>query len=243
MANTLLITGASSGIGACCVKLADQKGINVIATARSEKKLLSLKVAYPKIQIIVADIATQIGRKLIVNGVNIPINHLLFNAARLDVPEHFEAMGIEDFQNFMATNVEPIVFLTQQLMLKEKFALENRRILSVSSGAAIQAIAGLGHYCISKAAALMATDYLKVELNKQGVLVNNYFPGVVDTAMQKKLRSSNTQIFPYSDEFKKLKADSNLNQPKDVAHDIINCFTELDGDEFIQKDLAFKKKG
>lgn len=237
MNKTLLITGASSGIGAACVKQAAQLNLNVIATARNENKLQLLQRQFNSLQIIVADIATETGRTIIDQSIKIPIDYLLHNAAVLDKPQKFIDLTLTDFRNNLQTNAEPIFFLTQKLIPKFN---PNSRILSLSSGAAKQAIAGLGNYCISKAAALMASQILKIELQKHDLLVNDYFPGVVDTGMQKTLRSSNTDIFPFSDDFIKMKNDKQLNSPTKVAANIIDIFTNSSDKDFKDSEWIFK---
>ena len=237
MDKTILITGASSGIGAACVAQASQLNLNVIATARSEKKLQHISNIHKNIQIIVADISSEEGRQHISESIQQPIDFLLHNAAVLDKPQKFADLTLKDFRNNIQTNAEPILFLTQQLISKFN---PHSRILSLSSGAAKQAIAGLGNYCVSKAAALMASQILKVELAKNDILVNDYFPGVVDTLMQKTLRSSTAEIFPYSDEFIKMKTDKQLNDPLAVAKHILDIFSNTTDDEFSQSEWTFK---
>lgn len=241
MNKTILITGASSGIGAACVQVASQVNLNVIATARSHSKLLQLEKNHADVQIIVADIATETGRNIIDQSIKQPIDYLLHSAAILDKPQSLCELSVADFRNNIVTNVEPLLFLTQKLIPKFKAAAQTGRILSISSGAAKYAIAGLGHYCVSKAAALMANQILKLEMPKHGVIVNDYFPGAVDTPMQKTLRSSSQDIFPYSDGFKSLKKDNKLSQPCEVATHILSVFLQTDDEQFAKNDWIFKK--
>lgn len=241
MIKTILITGASSGIGAACVQEASRLNLNVIATARSKSKLELLERQFKNVQIIVADIATETGRNIIVDSINQPIDFLLHNAAILDQPQEFSDISLSDFRNNIVTNVEPILFLTQKLIPYFKAANQTGRILSVSSGAAKYAIAGMANYCVSKSAALMANQVLKAEMPKNGVVVNDYFPGVVDTGMQKTLRSSNNDVFPHSDDFKELKKMGKLANPSQVAQSILNIFTQTDDETFAQSEWLFKQ--
>lgn len=241
MTKTILITGASSGIGAACVQQASRLGLNVIATARSHSKLQSLQKQWSNVQIIVADIATDTGRNIIEQSIKQPIDYLLHNAAILDAPQEFSDITVSDFRNNIVTNVEPILFLTQKLIPHFKAATQTGRILSMSSGAAKYAIAGMGNYCVSKAAALMANQVLKAEMPNHGVIANDFFPGVVDTNMQKTLRSSNNEVFPYSDDFKDLKQDGKLAKPLQVAKSILNIFTNTDDQTFTQSEWQFKQ--
>jgi NAD(P)-dependent dehydrogenase (short-subunit alcohol dehydrogenase family) len=242
MRKTILITGASSGIGAACVKQALSKDLTIIATARNHEKLQSLKNSSASIHIIAADISTELGRKKICDSINQPIDFLLHNAARLDVPEKFQDITLTDFQSCIATNVEPIIFLTKGLLSNLKQAHEKARILSISSGAAKHIIAGVGNYCISKAAGLMANQMLKVELATSDILVNDYFPGHVNTDMQTKLRSSDDSIFPKTSEFKAIKKSGHLSSPSDIAQHLLAIFTEETNHMFANNLWDFKSK-
>ena len=242
MSKTILITGASSGIGASCVAIAEHNNLNIIATARNKQRMQNLQDKYPHIQIIIADISTQVGRQEIAKSISQPLDYILHNAAMLDQPQNFEDIKLMQFRQNIATNVEPLIFLTQNLLDHLKRAKNNARILSVSSRAAQAAFAGIGSYCISKAAALMANEVLKVELIKYNILVNHYFPGVVDTKMQKTLRSSNDKIFPHSSDFKNLKSDNKLHKTHDVAEHIIDIFINSSDNLFSQHDWDFNAK-
>ncbi len=224
---TILITGGSRGIGAACVAIAQQCGLSVIATARSGEKLDALQKLHPTIQIIGADISTHKGRKTIADKVNQPLDFLLHNAAVLYPPKKLIEVDSFEFNQSISTNVEPLLFLTQALLPQLTQAHNKARILTMTSRAANNAYAGIGSYCVSKAAALMITNILKAELKPLGILINNYSPGVVDTAMQKTLRSSTDEIFPYSSDFKRLKTDNQLATATQVAQHIINNFMTL----------------
>jgi benzil reductase ((S)-benzoin forming) len=86
----------------------------------------------------------------------------------------------------------------------------------------------------------MANQMLKIEMPNHGVLVNDYFPGVVDTNMQKTLRSSSADIFPYSDEFKGLKKDNKLNNPLQVADSILEIFSQTDDQKFAESEWIYE---
>ena len=239
MNKTILITGASSGIGAACVKQAASNNLNIIATARNKNSLQQLQNRYVNIQIIAADISTDAGRNIIADAIKAPVDYLLHNAAILDSPQELTKISLSDFRSNISTNVEPIIFLTQKLINHLSSTANSARILSVSSGAAKQAIAGIGNYCISKAAALMANEVLKVELQKYAILVNDYFPGVVDTNMQKTLRTAKASTFPHATEFDNLKQQGELSEPLNVAAHILDVFINSNDSEFNQTEWKY----
>lgn len=239
---TILITGAGSGIGRACVYRASQSGFEIYATSRTPEKLEQLKTEIPDITIIPADISSESGRLHIVNSINTEINYVIHNAAWLQDPCGFEELELNDFRKSLLTNVEPLIFLTQNLipyLSKEK---KQTRILCISSGAAKTAIQGITNYCISKAAALMAAECLKAELTQYNILVNNYFPGVVDTDMQKTLRSADSSVFPYAPEFRKLYQNQQLASTEKIANDILNILLKTNDDSFLSKTWDYSKK-
>ena len=241
MTNTILITGASSGIGLACVEQALKQSVNVIATARSRNQLESLKQRHPQLKIISADIATQQGRTTIIQQLEQPIDYLLHNAALLMPPQTIEGITLKDFRQNIATNVEPIIFLTQQLLANQCLNTSNHgcRILNMSTGAAQKAIKGMTHYCVSKAAALMASQILKAELTQHNIIINDYFPGVVDTPMQATLRSASDEIFPYASTFNQYKINNQLAKPADIARHIISIFQDSDNSTFEDQPWEF----
>lgn len=240
MTKTILITGASTGIGSACVEQAAIHNLNIVATARNSK-LLESHLQYKNVQIIIADISKESGRSKIIKSINQPIDYLLHNASNLDQPQKFADIALSDFQKSIATNVEPLIFLTQGLLNKLILKDKNSRVLCMTSRAAINAYSGISNYCISKAAALMACQMLKVECEKFGILVNSYSPGVVDTAMQKTLRSSTPEIFSHSEDFVNLKKNQLLAQPNEVAKHIINTFCKTSDSKFSTSNWEFPK--
>jgi NADP-dependent 3-hydroxy acid dehydrogenase YdfG len=243
MNKTILITGASRGIGAACVRCAVQLNLRVIATARSTDKLDDLQKQFPTIQTIIADISADKGRETITSQIKQPLDFLLHNAAVLYLPKKLIEVDSAEFSKNISTNVEPLLFLTQQLLpqLQQAQHVRNKaRILTLTSRAANNAYAGIGSYCVSKAAALMVTNILKAELESIGILINSYSPGVVGTAMQKTLRSSNNEIFPCSNDFKQLKTDNKLVTPERVAEHILTAMTSFNETQFMQETIEFK---
>jgi len=83
---------------------------------------------------------------------------------------------------------------------------------------------------------------LKVELESSDILVNDYFPGHVNTDMQSKLRSSDDSTFPKTSEFKAVKTSGNLSSPSDIAKHLLEIFTEESNLKFAKNHWDFKLK-
>lgn len=93
-----------------------------------------------------------------------------------------------------------------------------KKILAISSGAADSPHIGLSSYCSTKAALEMVIQCLCLEQKRQGkYLAIALRPGVVDTDMQNKMRSSQKENFPQVNVYKKIFKQKKLLNPKFVA--------------------------
>lgn len=161
----------------------------------------------PHIRCVPADIGSDEGRQSIIDAINeyenAPVSHVVHNAAVLNPIGPLSSIRLDEFRSAMQINVEAPLFLTQILIPHFSFGA---RVLHISSGAAHRPIVGWGAYCISKAAFHQAYRVLNEELKSQGVLVGSVRPGVVDTEMQREIRSSTADSFPQVQNFINLKA-------------------------------------
>lgn len=186
MSKTILVTGASRGIGYQTALSLAEKGHNVIATARSKDKLqdLSNSVNKGKIIPVPADLTREDDiNKLreVVENVS-PLDGLINNAGAVH-REAFMDTGIEVFKKLMDVNVYGIVRLTQALkpLLKEK-----SHILNISSMSGFQGslkFGGLSAYGAAKAAVVGLSEVLSAEFSSDGIAVNCLCIGAVQTEM------------------------------------------------------------
>jgi NAD(P)-dependent dehydrogenase (short-subunit alcohol dehydrogenase family) len=88
-------------------------------------------------------------------------------------------MSVEEWDRVMETNVRG-VFLTCQAAARRMVAAKTPgKIITISSGAHASGRAGAAHYCASKAAVVMFTRVLALELAGQRINVNCIAPGLV----------------------------------------------------------------
>ena len=96
-----------------------------------------------------------------------------------------------------------------------------KKILAISSGAAETPQIGLSSYCSTKAALEMFVKCFFLEQQRKSEYsILAVRPGVVDTKMQKKIRSSNKENFPKVDLYRKAFKQKKLLKPEWVAHKI-----------------------
>lgn len=210
----VVITGASSGIGAAFAKLMAEDH-SVLAIARREAPLKALSQAQNNIKPCAADVSTPQGQAAIRAALGeARVKYLVHNAGVLTPIGPLLSQTPEAIRQSLAINVEAPIALTRQC---QKQLSPGARILNISSGAAHSAYAGWGAYCMGKAALFMAYEILKQELAENDAYIGSLRPGVVDTPMQTLIREQTAESFPAVEAFRALKADGALTSASDVA--------------------------
>lgn len=190
---TVLITGASRGIGAEAARVFAEAGANVALVARSADSI--------------ADLAGEIGQK----AVAIPCDISRYWEVAQAVENCVTAFGGLDILINNAGVIEPIarmdeadpeawgqvidinlkgVFHGMRAALPVMEAAGGGTILTVSSGAAHNPIEAWSHYCASKAGAAMLTRSLHKEMADKGIRAMGLSPGTVATQMQREIKAS-----------------------------------------------------
>lgn len=186
MSKTILITGASRGIGyETALNLASENH-TVIATARSEDPLIKLKeAAHPGTIIpVVADLTIEEDiQKLADAAASFDTLHGLINNAGALHKEAFMDTDISVFQQLMEVNVLGIVRLVKAL---KPLMAKDSHIVNISSMSGYQGslkFAGLSAYGAAKAAVVGLSEVLSAEFANNGIAVNCLCLGAVQTEM------------------------------------------------------------
>ena len=199
---TVLVTGASSGIGAALAKVFASNGFALVLTARRENLLKQLQEelsAVTDVSYIVSDLATTVG----VNALIIELEEreisvdVLVNNAGIAYSDNFDLLKDEQIQHLITLNITALSTLTLHFVKQMK----NRgagRILNVASVAAFQPVPSMSIYAASKAFVLSLTESLSVELRDTGVSITALCPGLTNTDMVNDLSASNVPPFMMS---------------------------------------------
>ena len=172
---TIVITGASRGIGAGLLARYQEMGREVIGTGRSVAAQIQLDVTQPASH---AEMASKLGDKA--------VDLLVCNAGvYIDKGQSLEeGYGSDLWAQTFATNVTG-VFLTIQALLPHLRRARASKIAIISSQMASHTRAPGGSYIYraSKAAVLNVGRNLASELKPEGIAVGIYHPGWVQTDM------------------------------------------------------------
>ena len=211
---TVLITGASKGIGREFAKIHASKGDSLVLVARSKDELMLLKnemeAKYKniKVDVIVKDLtatnsAVEVYEKLKVQ--NIVIDYLINNAGFGDYGFFVDA-NWDRFDQMIDLNVKALTHFCH-LFLPDMIARKQGKIMNIASTAAFQPGPMMAVYFATKSYVLHLSEALNNEAKGSGVSVTAFCPGPTDTYF---MEDSN---FKKSNIVEKVK----LSPPHDVA--------------------------
>ncbi|MCR9113062.1 MAG: SDR family oxidoreductase [Rhodobacteraceae bacterium] len=190
---TVLITGASRGIGAAAARVFAQAGANVVLTARSAEALAGLAaeigpkaLAMPCDVSRYADVAQAVEAAQSTFGT---LDVLIGNAGVIEPISHLDAADPEAWGHVIDINLKG-VFHGMRAAMPVMTAQGGGTIITISSGAAHNALEGWSHYCASKAGAAMLTMCADKEGRAAGLRVMGLSPGTVATQMQTEIKAS-----------------------------------------------------
>ena len=179
----IVITGASSGIGALVAQYAAEKGAYPVLAARSIDKLqqVSAKIAAPHecIQMDVTaadDVAQQIAKIVDQHGrIDVLINNAGYGRF-----ESFIDLPLDQFEAMMDVNYMGIVRCTKAV-LPSMLKRGSGHIVNIASMAGKVGSAKSTAYAATKHAVLGFTNSLRMELQGSGIAVSAVNPGPIDT--------------------------------------------------------------
>ncbi len=181
---TVVITGASKGIGRATALYLDKKGFTVLAGVRSQADGDQLcKEASSRLQPVMVDITNgdQVGQLAETVSKIVGQNGLdgLVNNAGIAVAAPLEFLPIDEFRHQIEVNLTAHLMVTQALLPFIRQA--KGRIINISSIGGRLAGPMLGAYHASKFAMEGLTDSLRQELMPWGIKVVSIEPGAIAT--------------------------------------------------------------
>jgi 3-oxoacyl-[acyl-carrier protein] reductase len=185
---TVLITGASRGIGKVCAETLAQAGHRVVLAARSADKLQEvangIRVAGGEAAAVEMDMASteSIARGIAAGVKEFGRIDILVNNAGITKDGLAVRMKAADWEQVLATNLSGAFFAIQQVlpaMMRERWG----RIINVSSIVGEMGNPGQANYAASKAGLIGLTKALAQEVGSRNITVNAVAPGYIDTDM------------------------------------------------------------
>lgn len=212
---TVIVTGASQGIGAAVVKLFLERGYNVVGTSRSATKSAELK-ASENLALVDGDIGQSATAERVVKTAISSfgsISHLVNNAGIFSA-KPFTDYTLEEFRALVSTNLEGFI-VTTQLAVKQMLSQgSGGSVTTITASLADNPIAGLPASIpmITKGGLHAVTVSLANEYAKRNIRFNAVAPGVVDTPLLK----GNPQDF-----LRTLSPMGTISEAKDIAEAVV----------------------
>lgn len=213
-----LVTGAGKGIGRAIALALAREGVAVTGLARTAPDLDSL----------VEEIEASGGRGLAFAGdvrdpsvaasaVKAAVDHfeglqILVNNAGVGAFANVQDTTDEDWDRVIGTNLTAVFRLTRAAL--PHLQHQGGHIFMISSLAGVNAIAGMGAYCASKAALDHFASCLMLEVRQRGVKVTTLAPGSVDTQFDGVPRAGDS---------------SWMLTPEDLAQSVVDLVRTRDG--------------
>ncbi|MEO7725133.1 MAG: SDR family oxidoreductase [Chthoniobacterales bacterium] len=206
---TILVTGASGGVGEAMVRRLGEQGATVCLSGRNRKRLEEIAVALPdgRGRCYPADLTVE-------GELQKAAQCVLDENQRLDAIVHCAAIIVlgevatataEDFEKQFQVNVIAPFRLTQ-LCLPALISARGQ-VVFINSSAGRRAAAGVSQYAATKHALRAVADSLRDECNAAGVRVCSLFLGSTATPMQAAIRAEQERAYD----------PERLIQPADVA--------------------------
>ena len=208
----IIVTGVSRGLGKAIAEHYLRNGQYVMGIGRSHD-IVHSNFSFQKCDLSDLDQVKSMKFNVLTGAVT-----LINNAGIIGEIDRISDQRELDIDEVLTVNVSAVAILTNKVynnsLDKNKFSLVN-----ISSGAAKRAIPSWAAYCASKAALNMYTETFYREELEKGFTPNVYAvaPGVVDTGMQKEIRSVSPQSFSAHENFVRMKNENELFSAEEAA--------------------------
>ena len=181
---TILITGATSGIGKATAELFAKRGERLILCGRRQERLEQLKEKFKgETHLLNFDIRN---RKAVFDAIDsLPnawkqIDILINNAGNAHGLDTVDTANLDDWDAMIDGNVKGVMYVTKAIltqMVKRKAG----QIINLGSIAGIEVYPKGNVYCASKFAIDAFTQGLRIDLNPHNIRVCAVHPGLVET--------------------------------------------------------------
>jgi 3-hydroxy acid dehydrogenase / malonic semialdehyde reductase len=181
---TILITGATSGIGKATAELFGERGDRLILCGRRQERLEQLKVKFKgEIHLLNFDVRN---RKAVFDAIDsLPkawkqIDILINNAGNAHGLDTVDTADLDDWDAMIDGNVKGLMYVTKAI-LPQMVKRKEGQIINLGSIAGIEVYPKGNVYCASKFAVDAFTRGIRIDLNPYKIRVCAVHPGLVET--------------------------------------------------------------
>ena len=228
---TYVVTGASKGLGRALALALASDGHPVFALARTSTELdgigdllASLAPGSRSIECDLSDPTSIATATCLISEQTTFVAGLVHNAGAIAPVKPMDKVDASDWARSIQVNLVGVQDLTQRI-----YSLlggeQQSRITVISSGASMRPIGSWSAYCVSKAGLDMWSRCMAEEGRANNISSISIAPGVVDTSMQKEIRSVPLEDFPSLKTFIDLHENGHLASSETVASQLFPLVT------------------
>jgi NAD(P)-dependent dehydrogenase (short-subunit alcohol dehydrogenase family) len=235
---SVLITGASRGIGEAAARAFAKAGAKVMLAARSTAEIERIASEIGNgAQAIACDVADFAQVKVALDATIAAFGRLdvfIGNAGVIGPLGPLDEADPDDWGQVIDINLKG-VFNGMKAAAPVMLSQGGGTIITISSGAAHNAVDGWSAYCASKAGAYMLTRCGHVEYGPRGLRVLGLSPGTVATDMQRTIKKSGVSHVA--------RLDWSVHIPPEWPAEALLWMCGPDADEFLGKDVSLRDEG
>ncbi len=188
MKKTVLITGASAGIGEACAHLFAKENYRIIIAARRKEKLESVRITLiseynAEVFCLYFDVQNKAEVEQTLSSLPTEWNTIdvLINNAGLSLGlEPFFEGNTNDWETMIDTNVKGLLYVSK-LIANKMVSQKHGHIVNIGSIAGKESYPNGNVYCATKAAVDSLTKSMRMDLVQHGIKVTAIHPGAVET--------------------------------------------------------------
>jgi 3-hydroxy acid dehydrogenase / malonic semialdehyde reductase len=221
----VLITGASSGIGAACAKVCAAAGARLILAARRMDRLeqvsADLKSFNVPIHLLQLDVCDRAQVESTLKSLPpdwAAVDVLINNAGLSRGLDKLHEASIQDWEEMIDTNVKGLLYVSRCL-IPDMVNRGKGHVVNIGSIAGHQTYPGGSVYCATKAAVRALSEGLKMDLLGTPVRVSSVDPGMVETEF------SQVRFHGDTERASNVYRGMTPLMPEDVAEIVLFCIT------------------
>lgn len=194
---TIIVTGASRGIGAAVARAASRQGANLVLVARSKAGLDGLAAELAtQVRVVDGDVSdTETAERALdaAEEIGTPVWGLVNNAGINPYYRPAVETPLHEWEDVLRVNLLGAAIFARAVG-RVMIEAGGGRIVNLGSIAGLTGLPNIGPYNASKAALDALTRTLAVELGTNGVLVNSIAPGTIRSEMVAGLLEANPSL-------------------------------------------------
>ena len=221
----VVVTGVSKGLGEAIAANLISRGFDVVGIGRSAAARLSSDA----FRLVVADFADVKALPALMERVfdelatrRLASIAVINNAAVGGPAGTIGQLDADEVVASLAVNLAAPLIVANAFVRAFRLVAADRRLINVSSGAAVRAIPGGGIYSVAKAGLEMVTATIVAEQPASGLHAITIRPGIIDTPMQVFMRSQPAERLPSVGMFQAFHQNRQLVPPDVVAAKIVD---------------------